>query len=118
MRLSLGLAVCIGGVALLSITACQPSTPAEIKGTVQEKEYHPAKPGTEKKTCSRTAAKKGKPSKETCSTTVTGAKAECYELEILTEDGDEVEDCNKAAYSVLDVGDPYDSTQDYNREDQ
>lgn len=118
MRFSLALAVCIGGAALLSVTACQPSTGTEVKGTVVEKEYHPADWGTEKKVCSTPKAKRGKPSKEVCSKGITGTKDECYELKIRTEDGSEVERCDKAAYSVLDIDDPYDSTQDYSREDQ
>lgn len=118
MRFSLVLTACVGGAMMLAVTACQPAESTPIKGTVVEKEHHPADWGTEKKVCSTTPAQKGKPSKETCSKTITGTKPECYELEIRTQDGAEVDVCDKAAYSVLDIDDPYDSSQDYSREDQ
>lgn len=116
MRYSLILASAIGGAVLLGVTACTPPTP--VKGTVVEKEHKPATKGSTKKTCTKTAATEDRPSKKTCSTSVSGAKAECYELEIRTADGDEVEVCDKAAYLVLDLDDLYDSSQDYSREDQ
>lgn len=111
MRISLGLAACIGTAALFTITACEPDHP--VKGTVVEKEYQAAKPGKQKKTCQTRKFRR-----PVCTTHITGSKSECYELEIRTEDGDTVDVCDKAAFNVLRPDDLYDSSQDYNREDQ
>lgn len=115
MRLSAILAASIGVATLLSITACQ--APEPVQGTVVGKEHKPATQSKAKKTCSHKRQSNGK-YREVCSTPTKGATAECYELEIRTKDGSEVEFCDKAAYQALDLDDPYDSTQDYSREEQ
>ena len=110
MRFSFTLAACVGAAALLTVTGCQ--APEPVKGTVVEKEHHAAKLGSEKCGWKNSSGKR----KWSCSTS--GYKPECYELEIRLKDGSETDVCDKAAYLVLNVEDPYDSTQDYSREDQ
>lgn len=124
MRFSLTLAACIGGATLLTVTACQaPEPTAEIKGTVVEKEYEPPKEQKKKVTKDKETYVIGKDGKRhstkgTVTETPTITEPECYELDIETETGSVVETCDKAAYNVLDVGDTYDSSRNYNREDQ
>lgn len=113
MRISLVLAAAVGAAALFTVTGCQASEP--VKGTVVEKKHEPAKPGTKTKTC-RSVKQPNGTYKNVCSTAVTGAKPECYELEIRTKDGEEVEVCDKDAFLALDVDDPYDSSRNYSGE--
>lgn len=118
MRYSLALATAIGIATLATVTSCSsPPAGPDIRGMVVEMEYEPATKGKTTESCKQKKQEGGR-YKETCSPKTTGNKAECFELDIRTEDGDVTEVCDKAAYMVLDVGDLYDSTRNYNREEE